>query len=237
MLLSDMQSKDIINVKDGNNLGRIIDAKIDITGKIVYFAVEEKKFIRKVTRSGDTTFSFEQIKKIGEDVILVDLWYNLFVIFMKKKTILFCLIFLVLDIVSKIIVNNNMELYDSLTIIPNFFAITKVYNTGVSFSMLSGQQLFIILLSIIIFIVLIIYQKRFKNSLRIAITFGLIYGGIIGNLINRIFLGYVIDFLDFKIINYDYPVFNLADTFIVIGVLLLILAIYKKEDENVISSK
>lgn len=73
MLLSDLQTKDIINVTDGNNLGRIVDAKIDNTGKIIYFVAEPKKIIRKVTRAGDITFSFEKIKKIGEDVILVDL--------------------------------------------------------------------------------------------------------------------------------------------------------------------
>lgn len=72
MLLSDMQTKDIINTKDGNNLGRIIDAKIDNTGKIVCFVVEEKKLLRKVSRNGETTFSFDRIKKIGEDVILVE---------------------------------------------------------------------------------------------------------------------------------------------------------------------
>lgn len=72
MLLSDLQAKDIINVSNGNNLGRIIDAKIDNTGKIVYFVAEEKKLIRKVTRGGEVTFAFENIKKIGEDVILVE---------------------------------------------------------------------------------------------------------------------------------------------------------------------
>ena len=73
MLLSDLQTKDIINMKDGNNLGRIIDAKIDSTGKVTYFVAEEKKLLRKVTRSGEATFTFEKIKKIGEDVILVDI--------------------------------------------------------------------------------------------------------------------------------------------------------------------
>ena len=72
MLLSDMQNKDIINTKAGNNLGRIIDAKIDINGKVVYFVVEEKRLIRKVSRGGDLTISFDKIKKIGEDVILVE---------------------------------------------------------------------------------------------------------------------------------------------------------------------
>ena len=73
MLLSDLQTKDIINIKNGNNLGRIIDAKIDSSGKITYFVSEEKKFMRKVTKSGDATIEFDRIKKIGEDVILVDL--------------------------------------------------------------------------------------------------------------------------------------------------------------------
>jgi len=73
MLLSDLQIKDIINIKDGNNLGRIIDVKIDELGKVIYFVVEEKKLIRKVTRGSGMTFSFDKIKKIGEDVILVDL--------------------------------------------------------------------------------------------------------------------------------------------------------------------
>ena len=73
MLLSDLQTKDIINMRNGNNLGRIIDAKIDESGKITYFVVEERKLMRKVTRGGGASFDFERIKKIGEDVILVDL--------------------------------------------------------------------------------------------------------------------------------------------------------------------
>lgn len=73
MLLSELQLKDIINVKDGNNLGRIVDAKVDETGKITYFIAEEKKLLRKVTRGGEVTFTFSSIEKIGEDVILVNL--------------------------------------------------------------------------------------------------------------------------------------------------------------------
>ena len=68
-------------------------------------------------------------------------------------------------------------------------------------------------------------------------AFGLLYGGIIGNLIDRMLYGYVIDFLDFKIFNFNYPVFNIADIGIVIGILLLIIAIFKKEDECGNSSK
>lgn len=73
MLLSDLQTKDIINIKNGNNLGKIIDASVDNIGKITYFVAEEKNLLRRVTRNNGTTFSFEQIKKIGEDVILIEI--------------------------------------------------------------------------------------------------------------------------------------------------------------------
>jgi len=73
MLLSELQSKDIINIKNGNNLGRIVDAKVDNTGKITYLVAEERRIIRKVTRGGEISFEFDKIKKIGEDVILVEL--------------------------------------------------------------------------------------------------------------------------------------------------------------------
>ena len=62
-----------------------------------------------------------------------------------------------------------------------------------------------------------------------AIMYGLILGGIIGNFIDRLFLGYVIDFLDFNIFGYDYPIFNLADTFIVVGVILLLIGTWRKK--------
>ena len=67
---------------------------------------------------------------------------------------------------------------------------------------------------------------------RNTLLFGLLFGGIIGNLIDRIFYGYVIDFLDFTIFGYDFPVFNFADICIVSGIFLLIIAICKKEDIN-----
>ena len=79
-------------------------------------------------------------------------------------------------------------------------------------------------------VVLYIYQKSFKENIRNIMAFSLLYGGILGNLINRITYGYVIDFFDFLIFNYNYPVFNFADIFIVCGIILLVVAIFKKED-------
>ena len=156
---------------------------------------------------------------------------------MKKKIIIFSCIFFVLDMLSKFTIDNFLGFNKSIVIINNFFKLTKVYNYGASFSILTGYQTILIILAIIILGLLFVYQNRFKINTRNTLAFSLLYAGIIGNLINRIFLGYVIDFFDFKIFNYNYPVFNLADIFIVIGMFLMIYAIYKKEDENENSSR
>jgi len=74
MRLSDLQSKDIVSVRDGKRLGRIIDVEIDESGNILYLIIEQRKAIRSfVGGSIDATIKFSQIQKIGEDVILVDL--------------------------------------------------------------------------------------------------------------------------------------------------------------------
>lgn len=122
-------------------------------------------------------------------------------------------------------------------IIMNFFSITKVYNMGASWSILTGQRWFLIALAIIILILLFYYQTKFVRNNRNIIAFALLYGGITGNLLDRIIYGHVIDFLDFTIFGYNFPVFNFADICIVLGVLLLIIAIFKKEDINEVSSR
>lgn len=77
MFLSDMQSKDIVSMKDGRKIGHIIDAEINNEGNIVYLVVEPRKSIRKIFgSSSETKISFKDITKIGEDVILVNMWYN-----------------------------------------------------------------------------------------------------------------------------------------------------------------
>lgn len=74
MYLSDLQTKDIISVKDGRKIGRIIDAELNIQGRIVFLIVEEKKNIKKfMLPNTDSKISFDNISKIGEDVILVDI--------------------------------------------------------------------------------------------------------------------------------------------------------------------
>ena len=77
MFLSDLQTKDIISTKDGRRIGRIVDAEITPQGSITFLIVEEKKNLKKfIVNSSDTKISFDNITKIGEDVILVNMWYN-----------------------------------------------------------------------------------------------------------------------------------------------------------------
>ncbi len=74
MRLSDLQSKDIVNINDGKKIGRIIDASVNDMGMIEYLSIEKAKGLNGLfNKDGETTITFKQIKKIGEDVILVDI--------------------------------------------------------------------------------------------------------------------------------------------------------------------
>ena len=81
------------------------------------------------------------------------------------------------------------------------------------------------------------YIKDFKENKRNIVAFSFIFGGILGNLCDRLFLGYVRDFLSFKVFGYFFPVFNIGDSLIVIGVILLLIAIIKGEDKKDVRRK
>ena len=139
------------------------------------------------------------------------------------------LIFLIVDQISKILVVKFLDL-NSVTVIKNFFYLTYTNNTGAAFSILTDKRIFLVLVGIIINILLIYYLKKhqIKNTIN-KIAFALVIGGSLGNLIDRIIRGSVVDFIDIKIFSYNFPIFNLADTFITIGVLLLLININKEE--------
>lgn len=151
---------------------------------------------------------------------------------MKRKSIFIAIIVFLFDQLIKVIVNKSLYYGALKSIIPNFLYLTLVYNEGAAWSILSGSRIFLIIISVICFICLLMYESKFKNERRISFAFGLIYGGLLGNLFDRIRLGYVIDYLKFYIINYEFPIFNLADTALVIGFLILIISIIKGSDEN-----
>ena len=145
-----------------------------------------------------------------------------------KRIMLISLICLMLDFVSKQIVVNNMVIHQSITVIDSFFSITYAKNTGVAFSFLEGRVSFVVIMTIIFLIFIFRYIK--VNTLdKIESTFyGMVIGGAIGNLIDRIIYGYVIDFFDFNIFGYNYPIFNIADIMIVLGIFGILILEFKK---------
>ncbi|MBR0278208.1 MAG: signal peptidase II [Clostridia bacterium] len=121
----------------------------------------------------------------------------------------------------------------SKEIISGFLRFTYVENTGIAWGMFKNSKTLLILLSFIILAVIIFMLFKFKpKSIIVKTSAGMIIGGALGNIIDRILYGFVIDFLDFNIFNY--PVFNLADCFIVVGSILFCIYIIffdnKKED-------
>lgn len=146
-------------------------------------------------------------------------------------TIIISIILLCIDQISKLLVVNLLTKTDSITIIKNFFYLTYINNDGAAFSILVGKRIFLILIAVLVIVMLIRYIKKnnIQNKLEL-VSISLIIGGSLGNLMDRVIRGYVIDFLDFKIFNYNFPIFNLADTFIVIGVILLLLKELRKEN-------
>ena len=141
------------------------------------------------------------------------------------------IIILIIDQLSKSLLEIYLNLNQSIVIIKNFWSITLVHNTGGAWSILNNHSYLLIIFSIIALIFIFRFMLNFKKNTRNSLAFALTISGILSNLADRIFLGYVRDFLDFKIFGYDYPIFNIADIAIVIGVFLLIIAIIKGEDK------
>jgi signal peptidase II len=135
---------------------------------------------------------------------------------------------ILIDQLTKVLAESLLSFGIRQTIIDGFFYLTLVYNRGAAWSILSGNRWFLVLVSTVATIGFITYYlKRLNNSKStLLLALSLIIGGTFGNLIDRALYGQVIDFLDFIIIGYNYPVFNFADTFLVVGMGLLIIAIY-----------
>ena len=131
------------------------------------------------------------------------------------------------DLATKEIILHKVALYESLEVIPGFFSITHVRNTGVAFGLFAGRPdgfrvlFFLVMTCVAIFVILFMYVKTSKKEAWVNRAFCLIVGGAIGNLVDRIRFGEVIDFLDVYIGSAHWPAFNVADSAISIGVGLL----------------
>ena len=137
---------------------------------------------------------------------------------MKKFYILSSVLILI-DRVVKILVQNFLT-SNELFIIKNFFYITYVKNIGAAFSIFEGMQLIFILLGIIVSSYILYYVKKYSIN---NIGYAMLLSGVIGNIIDRIVFGYVIDYLGFIIFNRYMPIFNLADSLIVVGAILIFI--------------
>ena len=151
---------------------------------------------------------------------------------MSKKIYIISLIIFILDQITKSLISTYLKLNESIEIIKDFFYIRYINNKGASWGILENNRILLIGLSIIAIIMIIRYSYFFKKTKLNTYGFGLLLGGILGNLSDRLIFGYVKDFLDFIIFKYDFPVFNIADICIVIGVALLIISILKGEDNS-----
>ncbi len=134
---------------------------------------------------------------------------------------------IVLDQASKQMVVHSMRLFESVAVLP-YFNLTYVHNTGAAFSFLSDaggwQRWFFAVLALLVSCALAIWITRLKqNEILLAVALSMILGGAIGNLIDRVLYGYVIDFLDVYYQTWHWPAFNVADSAITLGVGLLLL--------------
>jgi len=132
---------------------------------------------------------------------------------------------IVLDQATKFVVHARFELGEGIHIIPGFFDIRYIQNTGAAFGIMEGMNPWLVALSIVMLGLLVGFRSYFLDNRRLhRVVLALMVAGIIGNLIDRIKFGYVIDFLYFYWNTHDFPAFNLADSSICVGVALYMLS-------------
>ncbi len=149
------------------------------------------------------------------------------------KLFLISFISLLVDRLIKVIVTFSISFGERVVIIRDFFNLTYVTNDGAAFSILSGNTLLLIVLTIIALVLIVCFyllDKSTSNKEKIVIA--LLIGGILGNLYDRVVYGHVIDYLEFNIFGYNFPIFNFADIVIVVSIFSLCILTFRKKDDN-----
>jgi signal peptidase II len=160
-----------------------------------------------------------------------------------KRVLGWVVIILVLDQLTKMIVDRTMSLHQSIPIIDGFFSLTYVRNTGAAFGIFAGSHEafrlpFLILVSVIALGFVVVMLKRLRDEETGLITaLSFIIGGAIGNLVDRVLYGEVIDFVDFYWSNYHWPAFNVADSCITVGVLITLYYLIRAKGEDPFAAK
>ncbi len=139
-----------------------------------------------------------------------------------RKTYLVAMAVVLLDQASKLIVDNWMTLGQSVPLISGVLHITYIKNPGAAFGILPGQQWFLIVVSFLVIAAMLFYAHRTSRDFLVQLALALMVGGASGNLVDRLLHGGVRDFIDFQV----WPVFNVADSALVVGVGLLLLDLY-----------
>ncbi len=135
-----------------------------------------------------------------------------------------------LDQLTKYLIVKNMELGESIKVIEDFLYITSHRNRGAAWGILEGQMWFFYIITVIVIIGIVYYiQKAAKGKMLFGVSLGFMLGGAIGNFIDRVFRNEVVDFINTYIFGYDFPVFNIADSALVIGVAMLMIQMLLEE--------
>lgn len=151
---------------------------------------------------------------------------------MKKDNglywVLLAIVVFIIDIASKFYILDRFELFETVNLLP-FFSITYVRNIGAAFSIFEGQRVMLAAIALVISAVIVYMLYRNNRSQKLEnLSLSMILGGALGNLFDRLYHGFVVDFLDVNFGHWHYPTFNIADCAICVGIGLFIISSYKK---------
>ena len=150
---------------------------------------------------------------------------------MKKKSniilsIVLVIVLLGIDLLLKYLVSTYLT---TVNIIDNFFSLTYVLNDGAAFSLFASRTYLLILIALICLFFILYELKNNLDDRVLSIGYSLVLAGLLGNFLDRLMDGYIIDYLSFKIFTYNFPIFNFADILIVVGIIIIIIKEILKE--------
>lgn len=134
---------------------------------------------------------------------------------------------IVLDQWTKFLVIQKMEIYETIPVMDGILSFTSHRNTGAAWGVLQDQMIFFYIVTIVVVAVIVYYMQTYaREHALFAIGLGLILGGAVGNFIDRLVHQEVVDFIDVMIFTYDFPIFNVADSALTIGVIFALIATF-----------
>ena len=135
-----------------------------------------------------------------------------------------------LDQLVKYLVVTHIKLDTTVSFIPHVLSLSNVRNDGAAWSILQGQQLLLFVITVAALVVMLVLLKKNRNDRLFAWALTLMVGGTLGNFLDRLRLGYVVDMFTFDFMNF--PIFNVADCALTVGVILLIIALFTGDDNE-----